>query len=635
MERVNMKVKGFFLADLFSLLWPENFAHANLTPEGDGTLTTRKKVTKNSKPKKQKKLKTDFEDAIDRLIEFRRLKGAPPPTPNFKYEQLQLMLAGSFDTAYWKSCRQDSKVIIETMPGIGEFQGVRNYSYPDASNAPSSAIYADGVVSSGDPAYYGLTENGVFHDDALKWARYVFTLANKCLADDGEPLFLTVNGTIMAESDVRPCRAMLSMIIKRHIVGASSAKLTSLASPTDKPIQAQYMYKMPSTGGAGFFIEWTKKLVYSLRSKIYEDQGVDLVKLVCLVAPMPMMGHKYNNNTDILTSISNLTVKAWQIKKSREWSTCVFDQSVTWIPWNIGGGVLGSAGETWIAINQYWTGQPMSWAVSHDGITFTEHKETAPVISDAGGGETLRADSALRIANNVAATINCYSTGYLYGVASTSDAANWAVNTSGDFSYYMWNTLVVANGVFYAFSKTADYPTVVKRSANGVDWDAAFEINTWQISVVATEIIAVNGVLFALPTNYQYFRYFYTSTDGHEWSEHYLGGGVEKFAGVTYLNGVYTIWSASANGYKYTSSDLSAWTQGLGYTYLRRAISTDTFICLLLSVYPWCWVSENGEDWETPDGSSSVLSNMASFSVVHDTIHITVVNDNHIYRLGV
>jgi hypothetical protein len=340
-----MKVKGFFLAEFLATIWPENFAKANLSPEGDGTLTTRKKVTKNSRTKKAKKLKRDFEAAIEELVKFLTEKGRAPTSPNFRYEQLQLMLTGSFDPDYWIECQQASKTIIETTPTFGDFEGIRNYSYPDPANVPTKPLYSDGVVSSGDPAYFGQTQAGQFYDNSLKWARYVFILRNKFRRGDAEPLFITVNGTIMAEADIRPSRAMLSLIIKRYIVPDGSAKLTTLEPPTDKPIQAQYMYQMPSVSGVGWILEWTKKLVYAIRSDDYETANADLTKLVCLVAPMPMMGHKYNNNTDVLTSISNLVVKAYQIKKTKTYHNGTYENTYGQWDWPLQYGSFDLANE--------------------------------------------------------------------------------------------------------------------------------------------------------------------------------------------------------------------------------------------------------------------------------------------------
>jgi len=267
----------------------------------------------------------DYEKAVDFLIDYLTTKDGHPPAAGFRAEQINNIKIGYFDPAYWTQCAQDSADVFTNTPSSAAWSGARAYAYPDPANLPSVPTYGAGVASSGNLDYTGATVSGTFKDLALKWKRYVFSLANSFARTSDEPLFFKLTGSVSATANVRASRAMLSAIIKRWIVLPGSTRLTTTEAPTTTPIQAFWRYRTPR--GASPYYAYTNslRLVYSMRSLAreaiaaggaykYEEAPGDLTKCVVLVAPMPMMGKRFNNNTSVAVTLTG-TVELWQIKK--------------------------------------------------------------------------------------------------------------------------------------------------------------------------------------------------------------------------------------------------------------------------------------------------------------------------------
>jgi len=289
---------------------------ANKAPGVGGVIQAR--TTKKARAPKGKKITRkelrNIENAVDFLIDYITTKTGVAPAAGFRADQIAKIKLGNFDTEYWVKCALDSTTTLENVPGYTGFSGARNYAYPDPANQPTTAYYGNGSASSGEPAYQGATNAGYFIDTLLKWKRFVWTLKNKCTKGDKEPLFVKINTTITADSDQRPSRAMISAISKFFLVLPGSATITTVAPPTTKPKTAYWRYKQPRGVAPYFHLTKDLKLQYWMRKKTDEETGGECTKAVMLLAPMPMMGKRYNNNTAITTSMTP-TVELWQIKK--------------------------------------------------------------------------------------------------------------------------------------------------------------------------------------------------------------------------------------------------------------------------------------------------------------------------------
>lgn len=275
---------------------------------------TKPSATKPASTKKTSVLKRDYEEAVDFLIAYITESTGEAPPPDFRLTQINNLLDGYFDPSYWQTCTELSSDTLENAPATGAFVGVRNYAYPDPANQPSTPTYGAGVSATGDPAYTGWTTGGIFADTGLRWIRKVFTLKNKFTRGTPEPLFLKLSGTITATASTRPSRAMISAVIKRWLVTDTSARLTTTEAPITEVISALWRYKTPHGIAPYFALTKPLQLMYFMRSDKYEETPGDLTRAVVLIAPMPMMGKRFNNNTSVTSTIA-ATIELWQILK--------------------------------------------------------------------------------------------------------------------------------------------------------------------------------------------------------------------------------------------------------------------------------------------------------------------------------
>ena len=311
-----MKFTGQNIPPELAALYAALISPLSATQGSSGNAKTRRAARLPAPTRLKRKTLRDYEDAVDALIAYKSTVAGWVEPNGFRAAKINELRAGIFDTDYWIQCATDSTDTLENTPAFSAWTGGRAYAYPDPDNQPSVAIYGAGTASSGNPSCTGATISGTFRDTLLRWMRMVFSLKNKFQRGATEPLFVKITGTITASADIRASRAMISLVIKRWMVQTGSATLATTEAPVSKIISAYWRYKTPR--GVAPYFELTKsiQLLYSMRDVGYEETGGDLTKLVLLMAPMPMLGRRYNNNTAVNSSVA-ATIEAWQIKKQQ------------------------------------------------------------------------------------------------------------------------------------------------------------------------------------------------------------------------------------------------------------------------------------------------------------------------------
>ena len=292
-----MKVTGLAIPSALANIYKQMIAVSKLNTAGLSILRTTKKATHTTNVKPSRTQLRDYEAAVDFLIAYLTKKNGAAPVAGFRSEQIANLKTGTFDPLYWSQCASASAQGFNNVPSSAPFTKSRAYAYADPANLPSVATYGAGAETSATPEYHGATIAGTFTDLGLTWLRTVYTLANKIQNGVEEPLFLKLTGSIAGTANARATRSLLSVIIKRWIVGAGSARLTTTEAPTVQPIQALYRYKTPRGVSPYFNLVHPLRLLYNVRSVKYEEPTGDLTKCVILVAPMPLMGYRNNNNT--------------------------------------------------------------------------------------------------------------------------------------------------------------------------------------------------------------------------------------------------------------------------------------------------------------------------------------------------
>lgn len=274
------------------------------------------RLTKKPQKRKNKNAMLDaIKSAVDQLISFKRSDPNWIEPLNFRQQQIDNLRNRYFDPEYWAEQTAVVTTALEVIPTFTAFTGPRVYSYPDETNQPTKAVYANGSETTGAPTHTGQTIGDTYRDTYLRWNRYVVTLDTGYYKDTPEPMFLTIDGQIDAQANYRPSRAMLSTVWQMWNVTATSAKLTTTEPPTVKPITNLYRYKTLHGGPPYFSLTMPIQYMYDMRGYPKREENGLIEKAVILLSPMPMMGKRYNNNTTLTTTLNNLQVKVWQIKK--------------------------------------------------------------------------------------------------------------------------------------------------------------------------------------------------------------------------------------------------------------------------------------------------------------------------------
>ena len=226
--------------------------------------------------------------------------------------------AGVYNPEYWEVIPITSNTVLAESPGFEAFTGPRNYAYPDPLNQPTKAIYTSGTGATGNPSYSGSTVDGYYRDTLLKWWRAQFNMSRVINKADDEPLFLSITSDISASASFRPSKAMISYIWQAYLCNDVNAVLTSADAPMVKPRIQYWRYITPRGEPPYFALIKAVKGLFSIKSNKHWLDSVDVNRLVVRLAPCPMLGKRYNNNTTVSTELTNVSIQLVMIKKAVE-----------------------------------------------------------------------------------------------------------------------------------------------------------------------------------------------------------------------------------------------------------------------------------------------------------------------------
>lgn len=486
-----MKITGKNVPSWALAKFKEIMSDMAIDGSGDGTSKTRRKVGLVKTTKKKNPRKYDYEEAVDALIAYLKKKGVKKEWTSFRWLQIQALKEGIFNTDYWVKCTQETSDILIAYPTVSDFEGVRDYAYPDAANQPTKCTYGNGSPETGMPECAGTTKSGFFSDDYLKWARTVITLKNKCTKGDKEPLFLKLTCTLVVDGDARACRAFLSLIIRRWLCAAGSTRLTTLENPTDKPIYAWYRYRLPEWVGGSFVTAETKRLVYTARGPDYEEAGVELKKLVVLGAPMPMMGYRYNNNTDTMTSLYDYNLEAWQINKAKAWTHHTISGNSYERPFAICAADFGAGSKLFVAMTPHTSLTDVNFITSTDGLSWEGQS-----LVFANNGPTQDYDSNYLDQSAIAFKGTAYIAGYFASdgtpiIFTTSDGTTFSAVDIWNDETTITRGFAIAGNRLLAYGNSDGAGPMLTYTDDGASWATPYAAPS--MSVIPHYVILISG----------------------------------------------------------------------------------------------------------------------------------------------
>lgn len=299
------------MADAYNKIVSTNAA----APGGVSTLRTSKKVKLTKRPKRPNRKLDKAYQAVDKLIEYLNNKGGWVMPTGFRTDEARRIYAGQFDPQYWvEATLVESKTLVSAASNSA-FIGPRNYSYPDPLNEPVHTEYGTGTETTGNPRNSGSTPISTWGDIELAWIRATYKLKNSLKAKDGEPLFLSISATINATANQRPSKPMLSYIYTIAVTEEGDPENTTNEPPTLESKTNYWRYITPRGEPPFFNMSITRKNQEWARYPRSEVEGKTYTHCAIRLAPMPMLGRRYNNNTNVSTSLSGVEVKLYQIRK--------------------------------------------------------------------------------------------------------------------------------------------------------------------------------------------------------------------------------------------------------------------------------------------------------------------------------
>lgn len=276
-------------------------------------LTKKRKTRKLKNPTDHPRTADQWLQQAARILTERRIAKGENINPDDAYTRSLLELrTGYFNPRHWRACDVTGTDHLSNVPTSGPDPKHRSYAYPDPANVRTLATYADGAPDSGPPRYNGNSAAGEFRDHLLVWSRTRYDLINDITPGTPEPTFIEISGRIRAFASRRGSRPMLSYICKTWLTADGSSLLDTVAPPTVKPWSFYYRYKVPDTPPPYYASEDIKHAIRTMCQPAHMEPAGPLKKAVVLLAPRPMYGRGFNNNTDVTTQLF-ADARIWQI----------------------------------------------------------------------------------------------------------------------------------------------------------------------------------------------------------------------------------------------------------------------------------------------------------------------------------
>lgn len=288
------------LATAFFRIWSPATAPAPAT----GTGRTRRAAKLRPQPKKRPANRPKLMDicrAIARAYSVRKRITYQSALARHVYS---LARAGTFPEEYWHECLAIGEETLTSAPASVPDPSPPPYAYRDPFNLPTIPTYPPGTPGGSAPEYHGETTAGYFEDNALSWNRTRFA-APANYAGPG-PLYACTlaPATLSVSTDRRASRPMFSAALRVRAYSGTGPYATD-TTPPHIDGQAQYSrYRPPITPAPFYSGQVTLYPVTLQLVRIAPTDAAALSELILDRSPLPMIGRRYNNNTEVDTEIT-------------------------------------------------------------------------------------------------------------------------------------------------------------------------------------------------------------------------------------------------------------------------------------------------------------------------------------------
>jgi hypothetical protein len=284
------------LADLYA----EYVSPMGIDGSGTGNARTRRKVRRGRSPDAAKQALAGLRAAARYVVRRAISHGAELDERMEIREELSRIARGIFSEAYWMLTEIPQTKSLHSIPTSAAITQPERYLYPDPSNQPTTPTYPAGTTDANAGYYHGATSAGLYADLESGWYVALHDLLRDTMGTDIVPVLLHISGSINIDASDRSCRAARSLVWKAELLNAAQDGWADNAFPfAGAPDTWPTRKELPDSAPYGQLSQTVTLIRNLTHSAHYVRTGSRYLKTS--VAPLPMWGYMYNNNTSITT----------------------------------------------------------------------------------------------------------------------------------------------------------------------------------------------------------------------------------------------------------------------------------------------------------------------------------------------
>ena len=298
-----MKITGQSVPTQYAAQMKTYLTFADAVPATTATARTNSGLARATVSRRAKRLPTDFEAAADYIAKDQRRNGTVASYADLYTSILANLKTGVFDAPYWIECAVSEPIVYRNYPTSAPRLITKPYAYRDPLNLPTIPTYGTGAESIMPLRYQGTQQGGYFEDFLLRWAIYVATMPRLLPLPIAAPVFWKIEGAMTASASTRGARPMLALISKVQRCMLNEPPTYSELPPVDNPRYINVRYKLPPAAPPFWSRQGTIQAVITAAEKDADTTAPEFDAAVLRLAPAPMFGQWFNNNSYVYTQI--------------------------------------------------------------------------------------------------------------------------------------------------------------------------------------------------------------------------------------------------------------------------------------------------------------------------------------------
>ena len=306
-----MKVLGMDIPTTPAELWEYiSPGHAQLQSQINA-LRMRKRPA--LKPKGKKRYKSIWQPIAEYIWSRDDLRPGGESKDAFIAAEISRLKQKTFDPRWWKQLNEQSSSWYSSTGSGPTDANPPPYNYRDPDYKPQSTVYTSGTPAAAPSSTSGQTTAQQWSDQIWVWKKTEYLLLEAPPGHEITPIVQEMDGSITASANKRGSRPMLSLIFRAHLVADSSPYDGDLSAPVYPSTTYYWWWRITQNNPDNYAATKPRHVSSPVHDRATRDEGQELSRAIIKSGARPMLGHGYNNNTDVLTTWSGQE-KVWQVK---------------------------------------------------------------------------------------------------------------------------------------------------------------------------------------------------------------------------------------------------------------------------------------------------------------------------------